>query len=238
MLANNTSYDILYNLFLDIDGLQGIDFSSVPANSKIVIETITRDELEDWKSGYIQVLFHKDEPGKVYLPVHSVLDIKTPRFFKEGSYKDNTLFNGKAIIINVANLNAIPSVSGSNKEVKDDSYITEGKAHTIKDKQLIDKYRTKTGEATIDLHIGELVDNILGLSSKDMIDIQVDTFRKVLDSAIKNEYNKLTVIHGVGNGVLKSTIINELENYEGLENTMASISKFGVGALDITITNK
>ncbi len=71
-----------------------------------------------------------------------------------------------------------------------------------------------------------------------MIDIQVDTFRKVLDSAIKNEYNKLTVIHGVGNGVLKSTIINELENYEGLENTMASISKFGVGALDITITNK
>ena len=238
VLANNTSYDLLYSLFLDIDGLNGIDFSSVPANSKIVIETISREEVEEWKSGYIQLMFHSDEPDKIYLPVHSVLDIKTPRFFKEGSYKDNTLFSGRAIIVNIANLNAIPAVSESNRELKDDSYVTKGKSHSTKEKQLIDKYRTNQGEAIVDLHIGELVDNILGLSSKDMIDIQLDTFRKVLDSAIKNEFNKLTIIHGVGNGVLKSAIIKELDNYEGLENSMASISKFGVGALDISIMNK
>ncbi len=235
VLANNTPYELLYSLYLNREETEGVDFSSVPAESKIVVETIPRDELENWKSGYLQLLFHGDKPNKVFLPVHSVIDIKSARFFKEGSYKDNTLFNGKAIIINIASLSAIPHVSSSNTEVKDDSYVTESKATSIKKKQLVDNYRTGSGEALVDLHIGELVDNILGLSSKDMLNIQVDTFNKVLSNAIENEYNKVTFIHGVGNGVLKSTIIKELENYEGLKNSMASIAKFGVGAIDITI---
>jgi|TARA_Y100000385_G_C13097948_1_gene642581 hypothetical protein len=235
VLANNTPYELLYSLFLNREQTEGIDFSSIPAESKIVIETISREELEDWKSGYIQVLFHADKPKKVFLPVHSAIDIKSARFFKEGSYKDNTIFNGKAIIINIASLGAIPCVTASNSELKDDSYVTESKATSTKKKQLVDKYRSGSGEALVDLHIGELLDNILGLSSKDMLDIQVDTFNKILSNAIENEYNKVTFIHGVGNGVLKSTIINELKNYEGLKNSMASIAKFGVGAIDITI---
>ena len=69
-------------------------------------------------------------------------------------------------------------------------------------------------------------------------DFGLDTFKKLLNNAISNEYSKITFIHGVGNGVLKSAIIKELENYDGLENAMASIAKFGVGAIDISITNK
>jgi hypothetical protein len=53
-----------------------------------------------------------------------------------------------------------------------------------------------------------------------------------------NEYEKVTFIHGVGNGILKNTIIKELEGYEGIENRMAAISKFGVGALDVLIKTK
>ncbi len=33
--------------------------------------------------------------------------------------------------------------------------------------------------------------------------IQLDYFNKSLDSAMVNEYEKVTFIHGVGNGVLK-----------------------------------
>lgn len=238
VLANNTSYELLYSLFLKREKIEGVDFSSVPANSKIVIDTIGREELDDWKSGYIQILFHSDTPNKVYLPVHSVLDVKTGRFFKEGSYKENTLFNGRAIVINVVTLNTMQVASNNVADRKEDPVISSSKTTTIKEKQLVDKYRTGQGEATVDLHIGELVDNILGLSSSDMINIQIDTFRKVLENAIANDYQKVTFIHGVGNGVLKSTIVKELENYEGLENTMASIAKFGVGAIDILIEKR
>jgi dsDNA-specific endonuclease/ATPase MutS2 len=71
-----------------------------------------------------------------------------------------------------------------------------------------------------------------------MFAIQVDYLRRTLENAIKNDYQKVTFIHGVGNGVLKNAIIEELKKYEHLEGKMASISKFGVGAIDILIKNK
>lgn len=239
ILLNNTPYELLYNLFLERDNkIEGVDFNSVPANSKIVIETINREEVEQWKSGYLQLLFHSDSPEKVYLPVHSVIDIKTSRFFKEGSYRANTLMNGRAIIVMVITQNTLAVVSDSEAARKSDPKISQNKAKSVKEKQLIDKYRTAQQEAVVDLHIGELIDSILGLSSLDMLKIQIDTFKKVLESAITNDYQKVTFIHGVGNGVLKDAIIKELEDYEGLENRMASISKFGVGAIDVVIKIK
>ncbi len=239
VLINNTSYELLYSLFLKRDGeIEGVDFSSVPPNSKIVIETIGREEIDNWSSGYLQVLFHTDSPKNVYLPVHSIIDIKINRFFKEGSYRSNTILNGRAIIVTIITQNALTKVSDNDSDRKDDPNISIKKTKTIREKQYIDKYRSSQGEAIVDLHIGELVENILGLSSLDMIKIQIDTFKKALDNAIANDYQKVTFIHGVGNGVLKSTIIKELEEYEGLENTMASIAKFGVGAIDISIETK
>ena len=239
VLINNTSYELLYNLFLKRnDSIEGVDFNSVPANSKIVIETISREEVDEWISGYIQLLFHSDSPDKVYLPVHSVIDIRTGRFFKEGSYTANTLLNNKAILVTVATQNTLTVVSDNEADRKADIKIAQDKAKSVKEKQLIDKYKTAQQEAVVDLHIAELIDNILGLSSLDMLKIQIDTFKKVLNSAITNDYQKVTFIHGVGNGVLKDAIIKELDDYEGIENRMASISKFGVGAIDVVIKIK
>lgn len=239
ILLNNTSYELLYNLFLKRDEvMEGVDFNSVPANSKIVIDTISRDDIEQWTSGYLQLLFHSDIPSKIYLPVHSVIDIKTGRFFKEGSYRSNSMLVSKALIVTVITQNAMTVVSGSEASRKEDAIIEQTITQVIKKKQLIDKYKKAQGEAEIDLHIGELVDNILGMSSLDMLKLQIDTFKKVLNSAISNDYHKVIFIHGVGNGVLKNAIIKELEDYEGLENRMASISKFGVGAIDVVIKTK
>ena len=236
ILVNNTPFELLFSLFLERGNLmQGVDFSSVPANSKIVIETINREEVERWTKGYLQLLFHSDSPDKVYMPVHSVIDIQVSRFFKEGSYRVNTLLDGRAIIVMVITQNTLTIASDNESVRKTDSSIEKVKTK-VDDKPLIDKYRTGNLEAVVDLHIGELVDNILGLSSLDMLKIQIDTFKKVLENAIVNNYRKVTFIHGVGNGVLKDAIIKELNEYENLENRMASITKFGVGAIDVVIS--
>ena len=112
------------------------------------------------------------------------------------------------------------------------------KKDLVKPEAPIDKHRTAAGEAVVDLHIGELVDNILGMSSHDMFTLQMDYFKKMLDSAIAADYSKVTFIHGVGNGVLKNAIVAELKNYQNTQNRMASIAKFGVGAIDVLITEK
>ena len=239
VIVNNTGFELLFSLFLEQDGqIKGVDFSSVPPESRIVIETIGRDEIENWTKGYLQVLLHHDSPKKVYLPVHSVLDINPSRFYKDGSYRSNTLVAGRAIIVNIGLLTSFESASFNESERKTNQQANAQVADAPKEKPLIDKHRTNFGEAIIDLHIGELLDNISGLSSHDMFTIQLNYFKKTLESAIKNDYQKITYIHGIGNGVLKNAIVKEIEEYEGLENQMATISKFGVGALDILIKSR
>ena len=239
VIINHTSYDILYNLFFVRDNeVKGIDYGSIPFESKIVIDTIGRDDIEDWTRGFIQLAFHSDEPEKIFLPAHSVIDIKPSRFFKEGSYQPSTLISGRTILISVAPESTLEVASFSEAHQKTGRQSVASPASPVREKQLIDKHRKTQGEAVVDLHIAELMDNIAGLSSHDMFTIQLDYFRKALRSAIKNEYHKVTFIHGIGNGVLKNAIVEELENYEGIENKMASISKFGVGALDVMIKSK
>ncbi len=236
ILVNNTSYDMLYSLFFEREGaLEGVDYGSLPSDSKIVLETISRDEIEDWTKGHLQFMLHKDMPEKLYLPVHTEVSIKPGRFFKEGNYISNTLLNGKAIIVNIMPQAGIEIVSEQEHAKKFGQRSKTQIAQPVKEKPLIEKHKTGMNEAIVDLHIAELIDNITGLTSHDMLNIQIEYFKKALNSALTNDYTKVTFIHGVGNGVLKSAIIKELEEYEEIENKMASISKFGVGAIDVLI---
>jgi hypothetical protein len=237
-LVNHTPFSLLYNLFLNRSGkLKGVDYGSVEAESKLLLASLTRDELDEWNRGMIQFLLHEEEPHAVFFPLHTHIDIRPNRFFKEGSYQSNTLVNGKALVSVLALRSAFQVADGSMLQQKFDTQSSTTKSEVKEEAPFIDQYKTKFREAVVDLHIGEVVDNITGLSSRDMLDIQVKHFKKALDSAIANGYQKVTFIHGVGNGVLKNSIINEMKAYEHLENSMASITKFGVGALDVLISD-
>jgi hypothetical protein len=145
----------------------------------------------------------------------------------------------KSVMICLSELIALKHGDSDFTKILKEGVGTQAPANNLVKKEApIDKHRVAPGEAVVDLHIGELVDNILGLSSHDMFKIQTDYFKKMLDSAIAADYTKVTFIHGVGNGVLKNAIIEELKNYHNTENRMASIAKFGVGAIDVIITEK
>ncbi len=235
-LVNHTGLELLYNLFLERDGgLKGVDYGSVTAESKILLDTVSRDGLDKWNKGIIQILFNEENPERIYFPIHSSIDIRPNRFFKEGSYQSNTLTGGKALISVIALRSSFQIADGGEFQRKFETKGQASKAVVKTKKPFIEKYKTAFREAVVDLHIGEVVDNIAGLSSHDMLDIQVNHFKKALNSAIENDYQKVTFIHGVGNGILKNKIIDELKDYEHLENRMASITKFGVGAIDVII---
>lgn len=239
ILVNHTPHEIIYSLFLEQDKiLKGVDYNTVPSASKIVIDTISRDEVDDYTRGVIQILFTDEEPEALYFPIHSIIDIRPARFYKEGSYRQNTLVNKKAIVSVVAVSSTFEIVSRDDQERKSGKKAQEATAYVQKETPFIEKHRSAQGEAVVDLHIGEILDNIAGLSSHDMLMLQMNYFRKALESAMAEEYRKVTFIHGVGNGTLKNSIIKELEIYAHTEHAMASISKFGVGALDVIIKSK
>ncbi len=236
LLVNHTPFDILYNLFLERNSrMEGVDYGSLPPRSKTVLATITREETELWTKGIIQIMVHETHPETIYHPLHAVIDIRPGRFFKEGSYRSNTLTNTKAILSVVALRSALHKASAATGQQKFDQGPQTTKAGTVGEPPFIEKYRRSAGEAVVDLHIGEIVDNIAGLESHDIFQLQLNHFRKALESAMAEGYRKVTFIHGVGNGVLKNAIIKEIKEYENLEESPASIIKFGVGALDVAI---
>ncbi len=235
-LINHTSYEVLFSLFLkDEKGFYGFDYDVLTPGSKILIDTIEREEIEKWTKGLVQCLFHMDEPDKIPMPANITIDIKASRVYKEGNYKETPLISEKAFVLNLLEMNLHPLHTSDEITRKFADPVITQKAKVKKKQAIIDKYKTAEKEAVVDLHIGELIDNISGLSSSDMLKIQKDHFIKALESAIAEKYKRVTFIHGVGNGVLKNEIIKMMQDYENAENQSASLAKYGVGAVDVVI---
>lgn len=238
VLVNHTDAEMLYSFTIQHESsFENIDYGQVAPHSKIVLETIGRDDLNFWTTGLLQAVLVVEKADFFFQPIHAPFEVKPNRFYKEGSYMMSAILGEKAIMVNLQPLAALRGKDNSQLQKEG---FTGGEAvrNIVKEKPVIDKHKRAMGEAVVDLHIAELIDNIAGLSSQDLFNIQIKYFHQMLNSAIENDYNKVTFIHGVGNGVLKNAIIKALESYEGTKSRMASMSKFGVGAIDVLFTDK
>ena len=232
-LVNHTSSDILFSLFLkNENSFSGYDYSSIEPESAHLLDSIEREQAEDWREGIVQILYHQDEVNEVLLPAHTNFKIKQSKLNNENAYQFNGFIEGKAFVVS---LNEIQHQQKANSIFGKDEVVEEQKSVEKKEEAIIDKHQTLPKIAEVDLHIGELMDNISGMESRDMFAFQKKYFKDCLESAILNNYKKVTFIHGVGNGRLKNAIVEILKQYEDLENQSASIAKYGVGAIDVLI---
>ena len=101
----------------------------------------------------------------------------------------------------------------------------------------VQKKQPKTdGPLVVDLHITELIDNTRGMSNADILNYQVDTFRKVMDENLNNRGKKIVFIHGKGEGILRQALMKELNyRYKGHDVQDASFREYGYGATQVTI---
>lgn len=236
-LVNHTGYDVIYSFFLkDEGGYTGIDYDVIPSHHKILVVTAAREEINEWQEGLVQMLFHKDEPEAVYLPASQSFHIKTTRLVGENSYVESEFLEERALLVQVAALASMSRIPGTAVEEKEQrEEPATKKAEVQKPGAFIDRYRTGPHEAVVDLHIEELTDDTGKMSPHEILQYQLRHFERCIESAIQANYHKVTFIHGVGNGTLKSALIKRLQEYENLENHSASLAKFGVGAIDVVI---
>src|SRR5436190_15079615 len=92
------------------------------------------------------------------------------------------------------------------------------------------KYFVSGKEKVVDLHIEELLKDHSEMSNGQIISYQLNYFLFEMDKAIINRLRKITFIHGVGEGILKSAIREELKKFPQIKYTDAPIEKFGYGA--------
>jgi len=237
-VVNNTAHDILYTFFLkNKEGnFSGIDYGSVPAESKLVIESIVREDISTWSNGVMQVIFYSDENEKVLMPVSATFRIKGSLFFQEGSYHETRfLANQRAIVYTVCELNRVPSTYEQILNEKENREPLPASAERFRPETAIDQHRTAPNEAEVDLHISALRQDYSKLSPHEILTIQLGYFERMLGSAIAYKFSKVIFIHGIGNGTLKQAILQRLQEYEDIEFRTASFAKYGNGAVELVI---
>ncbi|MBR1793544.1 MAG: Smr/MutS family protein [Bacteroidales bacterium] len=100
-------------------------------------------------------------------------------------------------------------------------------------KNILLQYTVSPGYAEVDLHIEAICDNPQLLNDDEKHAEQLRFFRTCLNQALMSGMKKVTFIHGVGRGVLKTEIMRELDQYAQLSYMDAPIRKYGVGAIEV-----
>jgi hypothetical protein len=95
------------------------------------------------------------------------------------------------------------------------------------------KFVLLSKEKVVDLHIEELVKDFSDMSNAQIISHQLNYFLYEMDQAVLNKLHKITFIHGVGQGVLKSAIREELKKYPNIRFGEAPAEKYGYGATEV-----
>lgn len=236
-LVNNTDWEMQFSIYLKKEeaGFRNVEFGHLPAESKFLLASIERDDIDKWLQGFVQINFIKKDTLKVLMPLNSPFKIKVSRFFKEGNYVSPNMINEKCMLVSLVDIR-IQNIAANDEYALKGDKLNDGTftGNIVAEPPLIRKHEIDHKEAEVDLHIHELVDDSSGMDNKEILKTQLDYFHKTLNSAINNDYFKVTFIHGVGSGMLKSKLMEELRDY-GVKNKRASITKYGVGALDVLI---
>lgn len=114
------------------------------------------------------------------------------------------------------------------------SQVQSHNAQKLNDNVLL-QYMTRPGEAEVDLHIEALTPHPERLTDVEKHELQKRFFRTCLNHALLNGFKKVVFIHGVGRGVLKTEIHNELDLYENVQYVDAPMSLYGAGATEVYI---
>ncbi|KAF9658128.1 Smr/MutS family protein [Tenacibaculum sp. ZH5_bin.1] len=86
----------------------------------------------------------------------------------------------------------------------------------------------------VDLHAEKLLKSTRGMDNFDILSIQINTAKHKLEYCISKRISKLVLIHGVGDGILKTELQYLLNNYP-VKYYDASYQRYGQGATEVYI---
>ncbi len=239
-LVNDSNY-YLYFTYLsradDADGWTTRYAGLVEPNMQIFIEELSREQVGRLdRVAFQYVAFKRDKEFRLKAPVAIEARMDTTKFFKLHCFRENPYFDEPVIAVDIVK-NDIPQRamtldSGS----LEDAWKQKRAADRRQLARPVQKKQPKDGPLVVDLHIHELLDNTHGLSNADILNYQVDAFRKTMDENLRNHGKKIVFIHGKGEGVLRQALMKELNyRYKGHDVQDASFREYGYGATQVTI---
>lgn len=235
----------------------------VEPNMKLKLEGFGRDDLNNLLKGDVQFFAYKiDKP----FSIKSVYDIQVKldavKFYKQNAFRDNMFFEKPAILYTLVlddkqghTSNVEPKKMSLEVEVEKTQKQQPARVQeTIAEEKLatLQKHFTEAtpiapttkmskkvmreDKIIIDLHANTLLETTQGMSSANILEYQLEVFRKTLDEYKGTKGQKVIFIHGKGEGVLRQALLHELNyRYKHYSYQDASFREYGYGATQVTI---
>ena len=178
----------------------------------------------------VQFVAFKDNKSFLFKPAVSVeLRIDTVKFYKLHTFRESIFFEEPSLIYDIVKDDVpVKQVFVSAEDIKDallQKHEPEPRVSKPSRTKVI-----KNDILEIDLHAHELLDTTAGMSNSEILNYQLDVFRKTLEEYKNKKGQKIVFIHGKGDGVLRKSILQELKyKYKNYESQDASFREYGFG---------
>ena len=255
--VNDSNYYIQYS-YLAADGNSWTLRSQgeVEPNTKEYIEEFGREELNAFGHVAIQLFAYKREKPFVLKPVVDVqFRIDPVKFYKLHTFQENDFFEQPALLHTIIENDKVtrPLVVDA-KQLKAEMYHVEPNDNTkVASHQnngyvrryddgrkggnpFITKRKGDEDVIVVDLHANALLDTTAGMSAGDILNYQLDVFRRTLKEHASKKGQRIVFVHGKGEGVLRRALINDLVyRFKHYTYQDASFQEYGYGATQVTI---
>ena len=209
--------------------------AEVEPNTKLFIEEFGREDLNGMERVAVQLLAYKRDKNFLLRPAVDVqLRVDPVKFYKLHTFQQNDFFEQPALVYTIIEKGkaARPLVIDA-KQLKEEMYASKDSSQPERRRSLAVE---KDGVIVVDLHADALLDTTNGLSATDILNYQLDAFRKVMKEYEKKKGTKIVFIHGKGEGVLRKALVNELQyRYKHFTYQDASFQEYSYGATQVTI---
>ena len=260
-LVNDSNYYVHFSYSLKQDEkwvLKAVN--EFEPNTKLLIEDFTLADLNEMLYGCVQLhSYKKDKPFMLKPTCDLKVKIDAVKFYKLNTFHESVFFEHPALVYTLVEKDKPaqhPMLEPLTRKTEEDaeklkigysspSRITKEDIDKKTD-ELAKRYkfeRTKSAKQIlsdnkiiIDLHADELLETTAGMTAGDILEYQLDVFRRTLDQYKDQHGKKLIFIHGKGEGVLRRAIIHELNyKYKHYSYQDASFREYGYGATQVTI---
>ena len=210
---------------------------SLEPGMKIFLDEMNLETLSSLKGWHIQgVLSHSDQDF-ISPIINKYLPIQVKKLAASGAYGENDFLHEAAIVLSlIPDPDEVLEKSLDAADIKKIMKEKEQDNKNLNTPKVFKSGRRDLPVREIDLHINQLVDSVVGLSNREIVGAQMDTFHKELNQAITSNENSIVFIHGIGNGTLKLELRKSIDQeYKHCQFEDASFKEYGFGATLVRI---
>ena len=237
-LVNDSNYYVRFSYLSAESNSYKLRYTSeVEPNTKEFIEEFDRNVLNELEHVAVQLIAYKRDKSFLLKPAIDVqLRIDSVKFYKLHTFQENDFFEEPALVYTIVENDkpARPLVVDARK-LKEEMFQKPADKPASHAPQPA-RHSDTNAPVVVDLHASELLDTTAGMSHTDILNYQLDVFRKTLEKYAQKKGTKVVFIHGKGEGVLRQSIIHELKyRYKNYTYQDASFQEYGYGATQVTI---